>query len=274
MALGKIERYVEPFIGGGAAFFHIVQTYPIKQCFISDQNEELVLAYKTIRECVEELIECLSSIERYYFSLTMEEQQVYFYNIRTQFNDARININYAQVNLESVQRTAQLIFMNRTCFNGLFRVNTNGEFNVPFGSYKNPTICDVENLQAVSKLLKQTEIHFGDFEVCREFINHKTFVYFDPPYRPISKTASFNSYAKQSFDDNSQARLAQFLRELHQTGAKLMLSNSDPHNENPDDDFFEVLYQDFNINKVMAKRQINSNGTGRGEITELLVTNY
>lgn len=274
LASGQIERYVEPLIGGGAVFFHIAQTYPIERLIISDQNEEVILVYRTIRERVEELIERLSALERRFLALDGEARRACFYEIRAQFNNARSTIRSDRVNSTSVRRAAQLIFMNRTCFNGLFRVNARGEFNVPFGRYKNPTICDAENLRAVSGLLQRAEIHSGDFETCREFIHANTFVYFDPPYRPISKTASFNAYSKRIFDDAAQARLARFFRALDRTGAKLMLSNSDPHNENPGDSFFETLYQGFHIHKVRAKRPINRNGAKRGEITELLITNY
>lgn len=269
-----IDSYIEPFIGGGATFFYIIQNYAINKSYISDRNEELVLAYRTIQQRVGDLIDLLQSIERDYFCKSPQEQKSFFYQVRSEFNQERSAINFASTDSESVRRTAQLIFLNRTCFNGLFRVNSSGGFNVPFGSYQNPMICDAENLRAVSRVLQQTQICHGDFESCEQHVNSTSFVYFDPPYRPISRTASFNSYSMQIFDDAEQERLAGFFRKLDEKGAKLMLSNSDPHNEDSGDDFFIDLFSGFNVQKVLAKRNINSNGSRRGEITELLITNY
>ena len=267
-------KYAEPFIGGGAVFFFIAKTFQPRDFFISDMNRDLILAYKTIQQDVETLIELLSDIQYAYFQMSPERQKAYFYDTRTNFNENRGQINFSVVNHDSIRRAAQLVFLNRTCFNGLYRVNSKGGFNVPFGSYKNPKICAAENLRGVSKILAKTQIHHGDFTACRSFVDPQTFVYFDPPYRPISKTASFNSYSKKRFDDDEQIRLATFCRQVNDAGAKLMLSNSDPHNENPHDDFFQEIYAGFTIRKVSAKRSINSNGAKRGEITELLVTNY
>jgi DNA adenine methylase len=256
---------VEPFVGGGAMFFYLAQHFPIREFVIVDRNEAIVLAYQTIRDEVAGLIEQLQAMAERYRQLTPEQQAPYYYAIRSQFNAPHLG---------NVQKTAELIFLNRTCYNGLFRVNAKGAFNVPFGRYVNPTICDVANLTAVSSILQQAEIFYGDFAACRDWVDARTFVYFDPPYRPVSRTASFNSYARDAFDDSSQRRLAAFFHDLNQVGARLMLSNSDPHNEDPDDDFFESLYPDFYIHKVLAKRVINSNGAKRGEMTELLITNY
>jgi len=271
---GTISKYAEPFIGGGAVFFFIAKNFQLRNFFISDMNKDLILAYKIIQLDAETLIELLSDIQYRYFQMNCDQQKAYFYDIRTSFNENHAKINFAVASHDSILRAAHLIFLNRTCFNGLYRVNSKGEFNVPFGSYKNPKICDAENLRDISKVLEKSEIHHGDFTACRSFIDHQTFVYFDPPYRPISKTASFNSYSKKRFDDNGQIRLAAFCRQINDAGAKLMLSNSDPHNENPHDDFFQEIYEGFTIEKVAAKRAINSNGSKRGEITELLIMNY
>lgn len=274
LKLGKIKRYVEPFIGGGAVFFHAAQIYDIDQFFISDVNEELVLAYKTVQSDVDNLIDMLREMERKYLRLNIEKQKKYFYDIRSRFNESRSLINFHNFKSNWVERAAQIIFLNRTCFNGLFRVNSHSEFNVPFGRYKNPTICAEENLREVSQLLQCAEIYFGDFTACEEFVNSNTFVYFDPPYRPISKTASFTSYSKYDFDDAAQLRLASFYRLLNRKGANLMLSNSDPKNENSKDHFFEEAYKKFHIERVKANRMINCNADKRGAINELLIMNY
>ena len=169
---------------------------------------------------------------------------------------------------------AQIIFLNRTCYNGLFRVNRKGEFNVPFGRYKNPEILNEDNLKDVSTLLKTTKIILGDFTQCRKFVDKNTFVYFDPPYRPLNETSSFTSYSKNGFFEDDQMRLVEFFKELDGKGAKIMLSNSDPKNENPDDSFFDDLFAEYYIERVPAKRMINCNGARRGDINELIITNY
>ena len=274
LAQGGIDRYIEPFLGGGAVFLHIAQNYSIAESYLVDRNEELALAYQSVQQRVEEVIAALDSMKRVYAGMSPAQQKSYFYAVRSQFNAERSQIDFSCPSPQSVKRTAQLIFLNRTCFNGLFRVNAKGEFNVPFGSYTNPLICDADNLRVVSALLGDTCILHGDFTLCEPYVGPRTFVYFDPPYRPFSRSASFNSYSKQPFDDAAQARLAKFYRALDAKGAKLMLSNSDPHNENLADDFFEQIFSGFHIRKVFAKRNINSNGARRGAITELLITNY
>ncbi len=271
---GSIHRYVEPFIGGGALFFHIAQMYDVEEYFISDVNEELILAYKSIQKDVNGLIALLRRMERKYHRLTPNRQKEYFYTVRYELNEKRPLINFTKYDESWIERTAQIIFLNRTCFNGLFRVNSKGEFNVPFGKYRKPLICSEGNLCAVAELLRRTQIHLGDFTECEQFVTSDTFVYFDPPYRPISKTASFTSYSKFDFDDASQLRLASFFRLLDKKGAKLMLSNSDPKNEDPNDHFFENAYQNFHIERVRANRMINCNGDKRGAINELLIINY
>lgn len=275
MKADKITKYVEPFIGGGALFFYIAQNYPsIESFFISDVNEELILAYKTIQKNVESLISLLTTLEKKYHSLDGSEQRDFFYQERVDFNNKLANIDFKNFHENWIERTATIIFLNRTCFNGLFRVNSKGEFNVPFGDYKNPKICDADNLRAVSELLQKTEIKLGDFVTSEKFVDSSTFVYFDPPYRPLSKTASFTSYSKFEFNDEVQKRLAEYFALLSKRKAKLMLSNSDPKNENPDDRFFENLYEGFRIEKVDASRMINSDASKRGKIKELVILNY
>jgi len=271
---GQINKYVEPFVGGGALFFHIAQSYDIEELMITDINKELILSYKTIKEDVISLIEVLKDMQIKYHKLSENKQKEYYYLVRSEFNEQRIDIDYAKFNQSWVDRTAQIIFLNRTCFNGLFRVNSKGEFNVPFGRYMNPMICNEDNIKAVSEILQHTKIRFGDFTVCKDFVDKLTFVYFDPPYRPISKTSNFTSYSNFEFDDSAQLRLASFYRLLDKMGAKLMLSNSDPKNENPDDNFFDDTYRDFNIARVKANRMINCVAEKRGAINEILILNY
>ncbi len=271
---GQIDRYAEPFIGGGALFFHIAQNYPVREFYISDVNEELVLLYQTIRENVNNLIATLAKTERAYFKLNNEQQKDFFYKTREDFNAERKQIDFSARQANWVERAAKIIFLNRTCFNGLFRVNSKAEFNVPFGDNKNPRICDPENLYAVSQVLQRATIRHADFDACESFVDSRTFVYFDPPYRPISKTARFTAYSKLSFGDKEQTRLADFYKKLNEQGSKLMLSNSDPTNGDPTDDFFEKLYAKFNIQKIFASRSINRDPSKRNPVTELLITNY
>lgn len=271
---GKISRYIEPFIGGAAIFFHIAQTYSINELIISDINPELILAYRTVKQDVEVLISFLCDIEKHYLSLDEVGRKEYFYNLRQRFNHKRKVVDYSVYQEYWIERTAQIIFLNRTCFNGLFRVNSKGEFNVPFGKYENPTICDASNLRDVSQILQRTEILLGDYTIIDSSVDKNTFVYFDPPYRPISRTSNFTSYSSYTFDDNEQYRLAKFYRLLDERGASLMLSNSDPQNEDINDRFFENLYEDYHIQRVQASRMINRDADKRGLINELLIINY
>jgi DNA adenine methylase len=271
---GKIVRYVEPFIGGGAVFFHIAQAYDIKEYFLSDLNEELIILYTAIQRDVEKVIDILSAKAKKYSSLDRDSQQNYFYEERSTFNFQHSTFQPSNFPTFQPARAAQIIFLNRTCYNGLFRVNSKGGFNVPFGDYKNPTICDAENLRSASALLQRAEIKLGDFTACEKVVDAQTFVYFDPPYRPISKTASFKSYSKHAFSDDDQKRLAEFFSALDRKDAKLMLSNSDPRNVDANDYFFDELYSGFTIERIPASRNINSKGNKRGRISELLITNY
>jgi len=275
MSNGETKKYVEPFIGGGALFFYVEQNYPaVESFFISDVNAELILAYRTIQRDVESLVSLLQELEKKYYVMSNPAQKEFFYQTRKDFNQKLPSIDFREFQENWIERTANIIFLNRTCFNGLFRVNSKGEFNVPFGDYKNPKFCDPENLVAVSNLLQRTDIKCADFTASKDYIDHHTFVYFDPPYRPISKTASFTSYSRYDFGDETQERLAYYYRLLSEKGAKLMLSNSDPKNENSNDHFFEVLYKGFRIERVDAARMINCDGNKRGKIKELVIMNY
>jgi len=258
---GHIDTYIEPFVGGGALFFHIAQKYPqFQRFFLFDINHDLVNCYNAIKRNVASIIADLHKLENRYLRSNEKARHDMFYRIRDEFNIDRL--------------PAKLIFLNKTCFNGLFRVNKNNEFNVPFGGYKNPTICDEENLYAVSAIVQNAEIISADFEKSEQYTNKHCFVYLDPPYRPISRTSSFTSYAKGDFAESDQIRLAGYCKRIHKRGVKFLLSNSDPKNENPTDLFFEKHYGEFKIERAKASRAINCVGAKRGAVNELLVTNY
>lgn len=271
---GKLPVFIEPFVGGGAVFFYFNSIFDFEKCHIFDVNEELTLIYTIVRDDVESLIDHLDEISRDFLSRDDAARKEFYSKMREEFNQTKADIDYSRFSGEWTERAAQLIFLNRTCFNGLFRVNARGGFNVPYGRYKNPKILNAELLRIDSELLQNTEIHCGDFTAAGPFISDTSFVYFDPPYRPLNRTSSFTGYSKGGFSDDEQRRLAQFFTECNLTGAQLLLSNSDPRNIIPDDDFFDNLYSDYRIERVPAKRMINRDGTKRGEINEIIVTNY
>ena len=259
--------YVEPFVGSGAVLFWILSNYNISKGVINDINSDLTNCYRAIQNNVDELIRVLFDLEKRYNAFNDENERKSFYlSIRNSFNLR---------NADTILHSAYLIFLNRTCFNGLYRVNSKNEFNVPFGKYKNPTICDSKNLNNVSKHLENVVILNGDYtNTLNEIENNRCFFYFDPPYKPISKTSSFNSYAHNEFNDKEQLRLKNFCDELNERNIPWLLSNSDVKNFDPSDEFFDDLYNDYNIERVKAKRAINSNSEKRGEISELLIKNY
>ncbi|MDE6580939.1 MAG: DNA adenine methylase [Duncaniella sp.] len=263
----KEITYIEPFVGGGAMLFFMLQKYPnIKKAIINDINPHLVKTYITIRDNPYSLIDTLTELqEKFRAAGDFEAQKELYLNIRSRFN---------QETLIDVEEAAYMIFLNRTCFNGLYRENSKGDFNVPFGRYSNPTICDESLLIADSELLQKVEILNGDFARTGEYVDGYTFFYFDPPYRPLDATSSFNSYVKETFDDKEQIRLKEFYSFLSAEGCKEMLSNSDCKGRNSEDVFFDELYQDFFIERVYAKRNINANASKRGTLTELLIRNY
>jgi len=260
--------YVEPFVGGGAMLFHMLATYPnIKKAIINDLNSDLITTYKVIKERPEELIAILRVMQDEYRSCKNEaERKEYYLGKRERYNSREA---------KDVEVAALFIFINRTCFNGLYRVNSKGKYNVPFGKAKKPLICDEETIMMDSRLLQKVEILNGDFEGVEKCVERGgAFFYFDPPYRPLTQTASFTAYSKDGFGDDQQKRLAEFCRRLDASGHQWLLSNSDPHNSNPDDMFFEEIYKGFDINRVSASRMINSKASGRGKITELAIRNY
>jgi len=271
---GNITRYYEPFIGGGAVFFDVAQKYNIKSAFLYDINEDLILTYRVIQQDVFKLIETLDLFQRNYEKLDDIAQSEFFYKTRDEFNRNLLKIDYSKYNDEWILRAAQIIFMNKTCFNGLFRLKLKGEFNVPAGRYKNPKILDEQNLIKVSKLLSIADIKSAGFKAVEADIADNSFVYFDPPYRPISKTSDFTAYSKFKFEDAEQIQLGELFYRFHKKGIKQMLSNSDPKNIDPNDNFFDEIYKEFNISRVPARRMINSNATKRFAINEIIVTNY
>lgn len=257
--------YVEPFVGGGAVLFWILQQYPnISKAVINDINPDLTTAYRIIKEKPTELINELQVIQDEYLCLDEESRKAYYLKAREKFNTKR---------LEPVENTTFFIFLNRTCFNGLYRVNSKGLFNVPFGRYFNPKICDSDTILADSEILENVEILTGDFEATLKYASKNSLFYFDPPYKPLTDTSSFNSYAKEDFNDSEQIRLGNFCKKIDSLGYTFILSNSDVKGKNPNDNFFDELYRQFNIKRVYASRMVNSNAKKRGKLTELLITN-
>ncbi len=267
--LGKsINKYCEPFVGGGAILFDVLSNYNLDEVYISDVNKELVNVYKNIKYNVEELIKVLDKFQNEYILLDTEKRKEYYYDRRKEFN-----LYIEEKTPDKIYGSALFIFLNRTCFNGLYRVNSKGLYNVPMGAYKNPKILDKENLINISKKLKNVKIICAKYDKSMDFIDENTLVYFDPPYRPLTSTASFTSYSKYEFGDKEQIELAEYFKSVSEKGATCILSNSDPKNTDEKDDFFDYLYKGFNINRIQSKRRINSNANKRGNVSELLITN-
>ena len=265
----KIDKYCEPFVGGGAVLLDVLANCQPKEVLINDINAELANTYSQIKNSVDELIEMLSEMQETFWAKNDNDRKVMYLAKRECFNDLKVNGD-EQINLE---KAALFIFLNKTCFNGLYRVNRKGLFNVPIGSYKKPPICDAENLRLISGLLKNVQIKCGDYSECADFIDENTFVYIDPPYRPLTATASFTSYSENEFGDKQQIELGKFVDEISAKGAKVLISNSDPKNSDESDSFFDDLYSSYTIMRVSAKRMINSTATGRGSVNELLICN-
>lgn len=267
---GVITKYAEPFVGGGAVLFDILSKYELEEVYISDINKELINVYRIVRDDIDELVSMLDTMQDAFIPMKTDKRKAYYMAKRERFNELKIN----EDEIISVEKAALMIFLNKTCFNGLFRVNKKGLFNVPMGSYKNPTICDEQNLRAVSGKLQDVRMVSGDYRGSADFIDDKTFVYFAPPYRPITDTASFIAYTKTLFNDKEQIELARFVDDMSRKGAKIVVSNSDPKNSNEKDNFFDDIYADHKIKRVEAARMINCNGKSRGKIKELLISNF
>jgi len=264
-----VIKYCEPFVGGGAVLFDVLQKCRPEKVLVNDVIEELINTYLQIKTDCNLLIEQLSELQQNYKSQSLEKNKILFYEKRLRYNELKINRNDA----ENLEKAALFIFLNKTCFNGLYRVNKRGEFNVPFNNAKNPLICDEENLRACSELLQNVQMKTGDYSDCKNFIDSETFVYLDPPYRPLTQTSAFTSYSENGFSDKEQIELGNFIKEISEIGANILASNSDPKNTNKEDNFFDELYSNFEIKRISASRMINSNAKKRGAISELLISN-
>jgi DNA adenine methylase len=263
----KKFTYIEPFVGSGAVLFWMLNNFAkLEKAVINDINEDLINTYKTIASRPKELISILQVLQNEFHGLEGKDEQKkeYYYQKREFYNTRKE---------EQSGQAALFIFLNRTCFNGLYRVNKSNGYNVPMGSYKRPTICDKENILAVSQALQKVEILCGDYEKTLNHADNYTLFYFDPPYKPLSETSSFNSYAKDEFNDAEQIRLRNFCHKLDVLNHTWILSNSDVKGKDGNDNFFDDLYSDFNIQRVDARRSINANPEKRGALKELLITN-
>ena len=264
----RIEKYCEPFVGGGAVLLDILANFQVKDVLINDINPELINAYNQIRDNVDDIVGLLTETQEVYWSMGSEQRKAFFYTKRNRFNEL------IQESADTIEKAALFIFINKTCFNGLYRVNAKGLYNVPIGEYKKPPICDTENLRTISTMLKGVQIKCGNYSECKNFIDKNTFVYIDPPYRPLSDTSSFTSYAKTEFGDEEQIQLGRFINEMAEKGAKIVASNSDPKNTDVNDNFFDDIYKHFSISRIKATRMINSKSSGRGSVNELLICNF
>ena len=264
-----VKKYCEPFVGGGAVLFDVLNRYNPEEILINDINIELINCYRQIRDNTDTLIEVLKSFQAEYWACLMEERKKYYLKQRSRFNE--LVETYSEADL--IFKAALFIFLNKTCFNGLYRVNAKGLFNVPFNNAVHPVICDEENLVACGTALQNVMLKVGDYKHCASFIDADTFVYLDPPYRPLNESSSFTSYSKDGFDDAKQIELGKFIADMANKGAFVIASNSDPKNTDINDNFFDEIYAGFEISRVSASRIINSNAKKRGDVNELLICN-
>ena len=264
----SIDTYIEPFVGKGAVLFDILNRYELREIIINDANSALINTYLQIRDNLELLLLNLRILDLEYSVARVP--QVYYNLKREEYNAI---LGSSTSNARSLY-AALFIFLNKTCFNGLYRVNRSGNFNVPMGKYVNPKIYDETNLRLVSEKLQGVRIMDREYTSTLRYITDSSFVYIDPPYRPLNRTSNFTAYTPLSFDDDDQEALAEYMCIASDRGAKVLLSNSDPKNTNPEDDFFDDLYSEFNIERIQARRVINCNGDSRGPINELLIKNY
>lgn len=274
--LNKIDTYIEPFAGGASLFLYLATKYHFKKQVIMDINPELINLYTQVRDTPKKLLYELATIQDKYNSLSseddFEEKKKFFYQVRTDFNHDLLSEPLESERLQQgLMQATRFIFLNKTDFNGLYRVNSKGTFNVPFGRRKQINLVDADNLLNFSNLLQNTEILLGDYRETKKFANENSFFYLDPPYRPLSDSASFTNYAKSSFNDDSQIELANFTKEIAGLNAHFALSNSDPHQSDEQDNFFDDLYAEFSINRIQAARMISARSKGRGNVSELLI---
>lgn len=266
LAMKKKFTYVEPFVGGGAVLFYILKTYSnIESVIINDINKDLITTYNIIKNNPNKLVSELLHIQTEYFNTKESNRKDFYLEKRTLYNSEI---------LSDIEKSCIFIFLNKTCFNGLYRVNSKGLFNVPFGKYAKPLICDSETIYADSELLQKVTILNNDFEITKQYAGKNTFFYLDPPYRPLNSTSNFNTYTKDGFNDKDQIRLKHFCEDITKKDALFMLSNSDCFCHNNEDDFLDKLYSSFTIERILALRCINSNPNNRGKLSELLVRNY
>jgi len=245
----EVKRYFEPFVGGGAIAFHLIQTKKPKKVFLSDLNEELINVYEMVKDSLDELIILLKKYQK-------KHSKELYYNTRKE--DPEV--------MSKLSRAARFIYLNKTCFNGLYRVNLKGQFNVPIGSYKNPKICPENELGEMSRLLKNVQLKSQSFEKILKSTKKGDFIYFDPPYYPLNKS-SFTKYAKGDFLEKEQKALFDLFKKLDKKGCKVMLSNSSAK-------FIKDLYKSYNIHFVEATRMINCHADKRGKVKEVVITNY
>ena len=265
----QVNKYCEPFVGGGAVLFDILQTFHPQEVLINDINKELINTYFQVQNNCENLTHQLSELQNIYRNFSQEERKILFYEKRNRYNELKVNGNEN----ENLEKAVLFIFLNKTCFNGLYRVNSKGLFNVPFNNAKNPLICDEYNLRECSELLQNVQMKVGDYKECEYFVDYNTFLYIDPPYRPLTGTSAFTSYSENQFLDKEQIELAQFIERITVKKSSVIASNSDPKNIDINDNFFDELYSTFEIERVSASRMINANPEKRGAINELLITN-
>lgn len=262
--------YIEPFVGGGAMLFHMLQRHKcISRAVINDINPDLIRCYQLIANNPQILIDRLKDIENNYYSVDFPARKELFYAYRDQYNRDGIHPD---------ERAALFIFLNHSCFNGLYRVNAAGKFNVPYGRYKMPVICNEELIMEDHRLLNSVDLLIrqpGDYKLVRQNLsrNHPNFVYFDPPYRPLNDTSSFKEYSNDPFDDIQQEELKVFCDRLSHQNCQIMLSNSDSKTENGDS-YFEELYQGYRFERILAPRFINANGEKREKLTEVVIRNF
>lgn len=294
IARGEV-LYVEPFVGGGALFFALfgellgagpfrgetpsggppaMVSPPRPRALLLDANEELVLLYRSVRENPEEVIRRLDALTGPYLALPAEDRKAFFLKTRAAFNAERDGFDFSNPGASGPGRAACILFLNRTCFNGLFRVNSKGHFNVPFGRYRNPSFPRPDPILACSRLLQYAEIRAGDFSRCAPEAGPESFIYYDPPYRPLSPTSSFTAYQQGDFSAADQERLARFFAEAHRKGARQLLSNSDPAALNPRDDFYEKNFPGFVLERIRAPRAIPADASKRGPVSEVLIRNF
>lgn len=267
--LEKIDTYVEPFIGGGSFFFYMAQKYKFKNKIISDINGELINLYKVVKEKPNELIHQAGKLQIEYNNLKdIDTKSEYFYDVRNRYNQC---IAEGKTDNLNVELAVDFLFLNKIGFNGLYRVNSKGLYNVPFGKREKATLFNERNIETVSKILEDTEIIHRDYQNTIDFANENSLFYFDPPYRPLSTSSSFTNYAKSSFNDTNQKELAEFCNKISVLGSEFALSNSDPKNSNADDDFFDLLYKNYHIERIYAQRMIGAKTASRGKVSEILV---